>query len=145
MRGRMYDRKSYVPPFQIGQPLDGASVGLVVNWFGDSLDGTVARVRKMQRPKFGYYLDHLVDDGRVVKGVHFVDIRDAGDPVELWRCGAYRARGRRGAARAPRRDPEGERDGDDRSAADIADSAGVHVDGVSIGGGVHGQGADRGI
>jgi archaetidylinositol phosphate synthase len=38
-----------------------ASLGLVLNWFGDSLDGTVARVRNQQRPKFGYYLDHLVD------------------------------------------------------------------------------------
>jgi phosphatidylglycerophosphate synthase len=38
-----------------------ASFGLVVNWFGDSLDGTLARVRKMERPKYGYYLDHLVD------------------------------------------------------------------------------------
>ena len=38
-----------------------ASLGLVVNWFGDSLDGTLARVRKMERPKYGYYLDHLVD------------------------------------------------------------------------------------
>jgi phosphatidylglycerophosphate synthase len=38
-----------------------ASLGLMVNWFGDSLDGTLARVRKMERPKYGYYLDHLVD------------------------------------------------------------------------------------
>ena len=36
-----------------------ASLGLVINWFGDSLDGTLARVRKMERPKYGYYLDHL--------------------------------------------------------------------------------------
>lgn len=41
--------------------LIAASAGLVVNWFGDSLDGTLARVRNMQRPKYGYYLDHLVD------------------------------------------------------------------------------------
>ncbi len=41
--------------------LIGASVGLVLNWFGDSLDGGVARYRKKQRPKYGYYLDHLVD------------------------------------------------------------------------------------
>lgn len=41
--------------------LIGASAGLVVNWFGDSLDGTVARVRNQQRPKYGYYFDHLVD------------------------------------------------------------------------------------
>lgn len=38
-----------------------ASAGWVVNWFGDSMDGTVARVRNEQRPKYGYYLDHLVD------------------------------------------------------------------------------------
>jgi archaetidylinositol phosphate synthase len=36
-------------------------VMLAVNWFGDSLDGTVARVRKHQRPRYGYYLDHTVD------------------------------------------------------------------------------------
>jgi phosphatidylglycerophosphate synthase len=34
---------------------------LVVHWIGDSLDGTLARVRKIERPKYGYYLDHLVD------------------------------------------------------------------------------------
>ncbi len=34
---------------------------LVVNWFGDSLDGTVARVRNRQRPRYGYYVDHVVD------------------------------------------------------------------------------------
>jgi archaetidylinositol phosphate synthase len=34
---------------------------LAVNWFGDSLDGTLARVRNRQRPKYGYYLDHVVD------------------------------------------------------------------------------------
>lgn len=38
-----------------------ASVGFIVNWFGDSLDGTLARIRNQQRPKYGYYLDHLVD------------------------------------------------------------------------------------
>jgi phosphatidylglycerophosphate synthase len=36
-------------------------VALAVNWFGDSLDGTLARVRGTQRPKYGYYLDHVVD------------------------------------------------------------------------------------
>ena len=34
---------------------------LAVNWFGDSLDGTVARVRNRQRPRYGYYVDHVVD------------------------------------------------------------------------------------
>jgi phosphatidylglycerophosphate synthase len=38
-------------------------VALAVNWFGDSLDGTVARVRRAQRPRYGYYLDHVVDVG----------------------------------------------------------------------------------
>jgi len=36
-------------------------VTLAVNWFGDSLDGTVARVRNAQRPLYGYYVDHVVD------------------------------------------------------------------------------------
>jgi archaetidylinositol phosphate synthase len=36
-------------------------VALAVNWFGDSLDGTVARVREQQRPRYGYYVDHVVD------------------------------------------------------------------------------------
>lgn len=39
----------------------GASLMLIVNWLGDSLDGTLARVRGTQRPKYGYYLDHVVD------------------------------------------------------------------------------------
>jgi archaetidylinositol phosphate synthase len=34
---------------------------LVVHWLGDSLDGTLARVRGIGRPRYGYYLDHLVD------------------------------------------------------------------------------------
>jgi archaetidylinositol phosphate synthase len=38
-----------------------ASALLVVHWFGDSLDGTLARVRRIERPTYGYYLDHLVD------------------------------------------------------------------------------------
>jgi archaetidylinositol phosphate synthase len=33
----------------------------VVQWLGDSLDGTLARVRGTERPRYGYYLDHLVD------------------------------------------------------------------------------------
>lgn len=33
----------------------------VVNWVGDSLDGTLARVRRIERPRYGYYLDHIVD------------------------------------------------------------------------------------
>jgi len=34
---------------------------LAVNWFGDSLDGTLARVRKQERPRYGYYVDHVLD------------------------------------------------------------------------------------
>jgi len=36
-------------------------VFLVLNWFGDSLDGTLARYRDQQRPKYGYYVDHVID------------------------------------------------------------------------------------
>ena len=38
-----------------------ANVLWVVNWIGDSLDGTLARVRRIERPRYGYYLDHIVD------------------------------------------------------------------------------------
>jgi archaetidylinositol phosphate synthase len=36
-------------------------VSLAVNWYGDSLDGTLARVRNCQRPRYGYYVDHVID------------------------------------------------------------------------------------
>lgn len=38
-----------------------SSLGFVINWYGDSLDGTLARVRNHQRPIYGYYLDHTID------------------------------------------------------------------------------------
>ncbi len=38
-----------------------ATFGFVVNWFGDSLDGTLARFRKIERPKYGFFVDHTVD------------------------------------------------------------------------------------
>src|SRR5262249_40073775 len=38
-----------------------ATLGLAINWFGDSLDGTVARFRKIERPRYGYYLDNALD------------------------------------------------------------------------------------
>jgi len=38
-----------------------AIVCLAVNWFGDSLDGTLARVRNRQRPRYGFYVDHIID------------------------------------------------------------------------------------
>lgn len=37
------------------------NLGLAVNWLGDSLDGTLARHRQVERPRFGFYVDHLVD------------------------------------------------------------------------------------
>lgn len=46
--------------------IGGAALALVIpflalNWFGDSLDGTLARVRNQQRPRYGYYVDHVLD------------------------------------------------------------------------------------
>jgi phosphatidylglycerophosphate synthase len=39
----------------------GAVACLAVNWLGDSLDGTLARVRNQQRPRYGFYVDHVID------------------------------------------------------------------------------------
>jgi len=36
-------------------------VCIVLNWFGDSMDGTLARVRGQSRPRYGFYVDHVVD------------------------------------------------------------------------------------
>ena len=41
--------------------LFGAIGCLALNWFGDSLDGTLARVRQKQRPRYGFYVDHILD------------------------------------------------------------------------------------
>ena len=38
-----------------------STLGFLINWYGDSLDGTLARVRNTQRPVYGYYIDHTVD------------------------------------------------------------------------------------
>lgn len=38
-----------------------ATFGFVLNWFGDSLDGTLARVRKIERPRYGFFIDHILD------------------------------------------------------------------------------------
>ena len=43
------------------QALPLVVLALAVNWFGDSLDGTLARVRNQQRPRYGYYVDHALD------------------------------------------------------------------------------------
>jgi len=39
----------------------GVILCLVLNWLGDSLDGTLARIRQQQRPRYGFYVDHMVD------------------------------------------------------------------------------------
>ena len=39
----------------------GGIAFLALNWLGDSLDGTLARVRQQQRPRYGFYVDHIVD------------------------------------------------------------------------------------
>jgi len=41
--------------------LIGVIACIVLNWFGDSMDGTLARVRNQQRPRYGFYVDHMVD------------------------------------------------------------------------------------
>jgi archaetidylinositol phosphate synthase len=38
-----------------------ASLGFVINWFGDSLDGTLARHRQIERPRYGFFVDHTTD------------------------------------------------------------------------------------
>ena len=38
-----------------------ASLGFFINWFGDSLDGTLARYRHIERPRYGFYIDHIID------------------------------------------------------------------------------------
>jgi phosphatidylglycerophosphate synthase len=46
---------------QVPAALIGVVVLLAVNWFGDSLDGTLARVRGQERPRYGFYVDHVLD------------------------------------------------------------------------------------
>lgn len=43
-----------------------SSFGLLVNWFGDSLDGTLARYRHIERPLYGFYIDHAIDSMTMV-------------------------------------------------------------------------------
>jgi archaetidylinositol phosphate synthase len=38
-----------------------ASVGFILQWYGDSLDGTLARFRKIERPRYGFFVDHIID------------------------------------------------------------------------------------
>jgi archaetidylinositol phosphate synthase len=46
-----YDRRALI----------GVIACLALNWLGDSLDGTLARVRRQERPRYGFYVDHMVD------------------------------------------------------------------------------------
>jgi len=49
-----------------------STVGLVINWLGDSADGTLARVRRIERPKYGFFIDHTMDvisEGLIIIGI----------------------------------------------------------------------------
>ncbi len=52
---------SYILAAQDGRALWLVSLFISLNWLGDSLDGTLARVRNQQRPRYGFYVDHIVD------------------------------------------------------------------------------------
>ena len=56
LAGLGYVASNWAPAF-----LFAASLGIVINWFGDSLDGSLARHRRIERPKYGLFLDHSVD------------------------------------------------------------------------------------
>jgi len=51
----------YALAFRNRYALLGVIACLALNWLGDSLDGTLARVRQCQRPRYGFYVDHMVD------------------------------------------------------------------------------------
>jgi archaetidylinositol phosphate synthase len=52
---------SYAFSGQVPWLLWVACAGFVINWFGDSLDGTLARYRKIERPVYGFFIDHILD------------------------------------------------------------------------------------
>jgi len=54
--GIAYALSRYAPAW-----LHVVNLMLVVNWFGDSLDGSLARFRRAERPRYGFYVDHIVD------------------------------------------------------------------------------------
>ena len=54
--GASYWLSKWYPPMLLA-----VIVCLALNWFGDSLDGTLARVRNRQRPRYGFYVDHILD------------------------------------------------------------------------------------
>jgi archaetidylinositol phosphate synthase len=51
----------FVASRSVPSALWGVVLFLALNWFGDSLDGTVARFRGHQRPRYGFYVDHILD------------------------------------------------------------------------------------
>ena len=65
-----------------------ASFGLAMNWFGDSLDGSIARMRKIERPRYGFFLDQNIEFGslnlRILISWFDVDHRLA---IRLHPCG----------------------------------------------------------
>lgn len=61
-----------------------ATVFIALNWFGDSLDGTLARVRNQQRPRYGFYVDHIIDS----VGAIFLTAGLAVSPFIDWRVAA---------------------------------------------------------
>ncbi len=38
-----------------------ANLGFIIQWYGDSMDGTLARYRKIERPRYGFFVDHIID------------------------------------------------------------------------------------
>ena len=56
--GLSFAAYAWIPPAAAAAAVVAA---LALNWFGDSLDGTVARVRDQQRPRYGFYVDHVID------------------------------------------------------------------------------------
>jgi len=61
-----------------------ASLMLAVHWLGDSLDGTLARVRGAERPKYGFYLDHVMGALSVVCVGLGLGFRDTSASASRW-------------------------------------------------------------
>ena len=51
----------YAASSQMPLMLHLVNLCIFLNWFGDSLDGTLARYRNRQRPRYGFYVDHIID------------------------------------------------------------------------------------
>lgn len=59
-----------------------AAIGfLILNWFGDSMDGTLSRVRQKQRPRYGFYVDHMLDSFGTVALMAGLALSGFMDPV----------------------------------------------------------------